>query len=146
MNGSEIVPFTCVRSETGAWQSLHANAAADAARHHVLLVRAHRALRGQRLAARPERRRRVHALGAVAGRAAAPVHLDRTVDVLAAREVDPAAGEHGARVAAAQSVLCGCGNGGGAPWQEPHAVGPAETAVHVGAMFAPPAASVAPWQ
>ena len=46
----------------------------------------------------------------------------------------------------AQSVLGGCGNGGGAPWQELHAVGPAVTAVHVGAVFEPPAASVAPWQ
>ena len=88
VNGSGIAPFTCVRSETGAWQSLHANALRIVAVDDVLLVRADRALRGQRLAARADRRRRVHALGAVAGGAAAAVHLHRAVDVLAAGEVD----------------------------------------------------------
>ena len=46
----------------------------------------------------------------------------------------------------AQSVLGGCGKGGGAPWHELHAVGPADTAVQVGVVVEPPAASVAPWQ
>ena len=44
------------------------------------------------------------------------------------------------------SMFCGCGSGGGDPWQEPHAVGPADTAVHVGVGVEPPAPSVAPWQ
>jgi hypothetical protein len=45
-----------------------------------------------------------------------------------------------------QSVFAGCGSGGGAPWQPLQGVGPADTTVHVGAVFKPPAPSVAPWQ
>ena len=45
-----------------------------------------------------------------------------------------------------QAVDAGCGEGGGAPWQVPHAVWPSPTFVQTGRVFVPPAASVAPWQ
>ena len=74
--------------------------APDRSGDDVLLVRTDRALRRQRLAVRAGRRGRVHALGAVAGRATTAVHLHGAVDVLPAGEIDRAAREHGARVAA----------------------------------------------
>jgi hypothetical protein len=44
-----------------------------------------------------------------------------------------------------QSVLVGCGAGGGKPWQVPHAFCVPSSCVHVGVFSVPPA-SVGPWQ
>ncbi len=46
----------------------------------------------------------------------------------------------------AQLVLAGCGAGGGAPWQVPHAACVPFTTVQLGSTLLPPACSVAPWQ
>ena len=139
-----MVPFTCVRSDTGAWQSLQANAlrivpvttcfwCAPTARCVVSVSP------------------RVPTGGAgftpsVPWQAVQPPPSTWTVPSMClppARSIAPVA-----RTVPSwqrlQSAFCGCGSGGGAPWQELQAVGPADTTVQVGAVARPPAPSVAP--
>ncbi len=146
MNGSEIVPFTCVRSVTGAWQSLQANAlrivpvttcfwCAPTARC-VVSVSPFVPTGGAGFTP------------SVPWHAVQPPAETCTVPSMCwppATSIAPLA-----RTVPSwqrlQPVFCGCGSGGGAPWQELQAVGPADTAVQVGVVVEPPAPSVAPWQ
>ena len=148
VNGSEIVPFTWVRSDTVAWQPSQASAlrigpsttcfwCAPTARWVVsvspLVPRGGAGF-----------------TPSVPWQAVQPPgrHLHRAVDVLAAGEVDRC------RSASTvpswqrwQSVFCGCGSGGGAPWQEPQAVGPGRHGRPGRRVIRRAAgASVAPWQ
>ncbi len=107
---------------------------ADRPVHHVLLVRAHGALGGQRLAVRAERGcgvRRSRCRDSRCSRR--PSHLHRAVDVACRRRRrSPRKRAPSPCGSGCSRSFGGCGSGGGDPWQEPHAVGPADTAVHVG--------------
>ncbi len=108
MNGSEIVAVHVHEARDRRVAVAARERVADGSVDDVLLVRTHGTLRRQRLTARPHRRRRVHALGAVAGGAATRRDLHGSVDVLAAYDVDRAAREHRTLVAAV-AVSCSAG-------------------------------------